>query len=77
MNNSAVATQREAFPEKEPTNAAAITIRDLTKTYTREQFKVTALDNINLTIPRGDFVALTSDFGNHHLIGSGTPSIGS
>ena len=35
----------------------AIEARDLTKTYTREEFSVTALDGISLTVPNGDFVA--------------------
>lgn len=52
MNKSAVARDTEAYGVKRATNEAAITIRDLTKTYTREEFKVTALDDINLTIPR-------------------------
>jgi putative ABC transport system ATP-binding protein len=64
MNNSAVATHSETYREKKPMNDAAITIRDLTKTFTREEFKVTALDNINLTIPRGDFVALMGPSGS-------------
>jgi len=45
-------------------NDAAISIRDLSKTYLREEFKVTALDNISLIIPRGDFVALMGPSGS-------------
>ena len=64
MNDSAVATQSGTYLEKKPMDDAAITIRNLTKTYTREEFKVTALDNINLTIARRDFVALTGPSGS-------------
>jgi putative ABC transport system ATP-binding protein len=45
-------------------NDVAISIQALTKTYIREQFRVTALDGINLTIPRGDFVALMGPSGS-------------
>ncbi len=42
----------------------AIEARELTKTFTREEFSVTALDNVSLTIPRGDFVALMGPSGS-------------
>jgi len=42
----------------------AIEARELTKTYTREEFSITALENISLTIPRGDFVALMGPSGS-------------
>ncbi len=45
-------------------NDIAIVTRELTKTYTREEFTVTALDGISLTIPRGDFVALMGPSGS-------------
>jgi putative ABC transport system ATP-binding protein len=64
MNSSAVATTSESYREKKPMDGVAITIRDLTKTYTRKEFKVTALDNINLVIPRGGFVALMGPSGS-------------
>ena len=32
-------------------NEIAIEVRELTKTYTREEFSVTALDGISLSIP--------------------------
>lgn len=66
MNNVAVATKtnRESRQQKKPMDEAAIAIQNLTKTYTREEFTVTALDNINLTIPRGDFIALMGPSGS-------------
>jgi putative ABC transport system ATP-binding protein len=64
MKNFAVARHTDQNQEKTSMNQAAITARSLTKTYTREEFKVTALDNINLTIPRGDFVALMGPSGS-------------
>ena len=42
----------------------AIQARDLTKTYSREEFNVTALDGISLTVPNGDFVALMGPSGS-------------
>jgi len=42
----------------------AIEARELTKTFTREEFSVTALDNVSLTIPRGNFVALMGPSGS-------------
>lgn len=42
----------------------AIEVRDLTKTYTREEFRVTALDGVSLSIPNGDFVALMGPSGS-------------
>ena len=42
----------------------AIEARELTKTFTREEFSITALENISLTIPRGDFVALMGPSGS-------------
>ena len=64
MKNFAVATDTEPNQERTSMNQVAITVRNLTKTYTREEFKVTALDNISLTIPRGDFVALMGPSGS-------------
>ena len=43
---------------------AAIRARNLTKVYRREGFNVTALDDINLEIALGDFVALTGPSGS-------------
>jgi putative ABC transport system ATP-binding protein len=42
----------------------AIEVRELTKTYSREEFSVTALDGISLSIPKGDFVALMGPSGS-------------
>jgi putative ABC transport system ATP-binding protein len=42
----------------------AIEVRELTKTYTREEFSVTALDCISLSVPNGDFVALMGPSGS-------------
>src|SRR5260370_40098362 len=45
-------------------NDIAIVTRELTKTYTREEFTETALDGISLTIPCGDFFALMGPSGS-------------
>jgi putative ABC transport system ATP-binding protein len=45
-------------------NNIAISTQELTKTYKREEFTVTALDGISLTIPLGDFVALMGPSGS-------------
>jgi putative ABC transport system ATP-binding protein len=64
MNTFAITSDSNTNKTAQPMNDIAIAIRDLTKTYTREKFKVTALDNISLTIPRGDFVALMGPSGS-------------
>lgn len=44
--------------------SALITIRDVTKTYTRGKQQVEVLHGINLEIPKGDFVALMGPSGS-------------
>jgi putative ABC transport system ATP-binding protein len=45
-------------------NDVAISTQELTKSYGRAEFTVTALDGINLSISRGDFVALMGPSGS-------------
>jgi putative ABC transport system ATP-binding protein len=45
-------------------NNIAIAAQDLRKSFTREEFTVTALDGITLTISRGEFVALMGPSGS-------------
>ena len=43
---------------------AIVRIRNVSKRYTREGFEIVALDNVNLDIERGDFVALMGPSGS-------------
>src|SRR5690348_13453211 len=43
---------------------AIISTRNLSKEYVRDEFRVTALDEVDITIDRGDFVALMGPSGS-------------
>src|SRR4051794_33956784 len=43
---------------------AVIEARDLSKEYVRDEFRVVALKNVNMTVTRGEFVALMGPSGS-------------
>jgi len=45
-------------------NETIIKTRQLTKEYVREDFRVVALKDANLTVPRGEFMALMGPSGS-------------
>ena len=63
VNSPAATTARESTPTA-PSQDAVIVLRDLIKTYSSEAGEVRAVRGVNLTIERGDFVAIMGSSGS-------------
>ena len=63
VNPPAATTAQESTPTAPPQDAV-IVLRDLVKTYSSEAGEVRAVRGVNLTIERGDFVAIMGSSGS-------------
>lgn len=56
-------TERRDIPREEETQGCEVRLHRVSKTYTRGKQQVTALDRVNLTVPRGEFLAIMGASG--------------